>query len=266
MATYLAFSALDDLAFASEGGELDIPTLRGKYAPKKLGPILELLMLVEGNILPRDTAKILSAHNGASPLLRAFATQEDSWGSDEGRYGLLRTKSSTSVAVLEGFLLAARRAAANIAGLQGSAPLQLVAAMEELRSNILDHSEAETTGLIAFRAAKGEFEFVAADTGIGVLQSLTTCTDYSHLTNDGDAMRLALHDGTSRHGSASNHGYGFCDLFRSLTYLRAFLRFRSGGSALTIDGVHPGLESAQLSQKPMYRGFFIGVRCRDCST
>ena len=258
----LTFAAVDDVAFAAETGQLDASLVRGLYVPKTLSPLLELFMLVKSGAIPCETEDLLHERNGATALFRALDNEQESWVSRDGRHGILRTGPPQTVAGTEGFLLAAKSAATHISRVPGSAPAHLIAAMEEMRSNILDHSEAESTGVVAFRAAKGVFEFVAADLGIGVLRSLTKCSDYASLTNHGEALNLALHEGTSRHGASSNHGYGFRDLFRSVVYLQADLRFRSGDYALIMDGTNSDLATARLSQKPMYKGFFVGAQCR----
>ena len=257
----LTFSAVDDLAFAAEAGCFDLGNVRGRYEPRSLSPLLELLMLNKAGAVP-NAAELLPALNGAAPIVRAFEKDEIVSVSKDGRHGLLRIGAAQSVAATEGFWLSASRAASKIAQVPGGAPAHLVAAMEEMGSNILDHSQAASTGLVAFRAAQGDFEFVAADLGIGVLRSLSSCDAYAHLTNHGDALRLVLHEGTSRFGANSNHGYGFRDLFTALLHLRSLLRFRSGDYALTMDGTNPGLESARLSQKASFGGFFVSVRCR----
>jgi anti-sigma regulatory factor (Ser/Thr protein kinase) len=67
---------------------------------------------------------------------------------------------------------------------------QFAAAVGELYSNIYDRSAAPATGLVAFRAVPNRFEFVVADRGIGVLESLRSCTTYSGLSGHGEALRL----------------------------------------------------------------------------
>lgn len=153
-------------------------------------------------------------------------------------------------------------AARDVAKLPGNTPGQLVAAMRELESNIHEHSDAASTGVLAFRAVGGVFEFVAADLGVGVLTSLKKCADYSLLSDHGDALEVALKDGASRFGSNSNRGYGFRPIFIGLLNLRGALRFRSGDHALTMDGTSPNLATAQLAQKPLIKGFFASITCR----
>jgi hypothetical protein len=156
----------------------------------------------------------------------------------------------------------AQRAARDVAGLPGSTPGQLVAAMEELENNIHEHSEAPDTGILAFRATPAVFEFVAADRGIGILRSLQRCSIFADLDDHGRAIQAAISDGTSRFGSDSRRGYGFRPIFLGLANLQGSLRFRSGDHALLIDGTSPDLKTAQLAQKPMLDGFLASVQCQ----
>jgi hypothetical protein len=54
-----------------------------------------------------------------------------------------------------------------------------LAQMARMQSVIYEHSQAPQTGIVAFRARSGTFEFVVCDSGIGVLQSLTSCPEFS---------------------------------------------------------------------------------------
>jgi anti-sigma regulatory factor (Ser/Thr protein kinase) len=159
------------------------------------------------------------------------------------------------------FLMDAQRAARDVACPPGSVSGQLAAAMEELENNIHEHSDAATTGLLAFRAAPGAFEFVVADRGIGILTSLRRCPLYTAVSDHGKALESALTDGISRFGSESGRGHGFRPIFLGLANLRGSLRFRSGDHALLIDGTSPSLMTARLAQKPLLDGFFASISC-----
>jgi hypothetical protein len=130
-----------------------------------------------------------------------------------------------------------------------------------MESNILEHSERSSTGLLAFQARKSHFEFVVADSGVGVLATLREAPEYRNLSDHGRAMHAALQDGVSRYGRAANRGNGFRDLFLGLANLNADLRFRSGDHALTISGPRPDLKMARLDQKAHFQGFLASVRC-----
>lgn len=81
--------------------------------------------------------------------------------------------------------------------------------------------------LIAYKAAAGILDFVVADRGVGVLNTLRDVKVYATLLDAGRALELALTDGVSRYGPASSHGHGFRPIFVGLANLPAELRFRS---------------------------------------
>jgi anti-sigma regulatory factor (Ser/Thr protein kinase) len=138
----------------------------------------------------------------------------------------------------------------------------LIGAMREIEENVHLHSERSQDGIVGYRGTEQEFEFVIADSGIGILNSLRTSPDYAHLSDAGSAIKTALSDGESRLRYASpGRGFGFRDLFVGLANLNGELRFRSGDHALTIDGTSPSLITARLSQKVEIPGFLAGVVC-----
>ena len=264
MSRGLSFRDVDGLGFvaANDGDATQLPAA---YAAGSLGPLFELLHLVAGGRLPKHPhgGNWLAA-NGATPMVKALHDGQGWWLSpDSRRMGFLRARrvGPDADSRLTSFLLNAHTAARAVAGLPVHAARHLAAAMEELENNIHEHSEASDTGIIAFRATSGIFEFVAADRGIGVLQSLRRCPAYNHIADHGTALRAALETGTSRFGPNSGHGNGFRPIFLGLANLNGALRFRSGDHALTIDGSSPQLTTSQLQQKPQLDGFFVSVRC-----
>jgi len=66
-----------------------------------------------------------------------------------------------------------------MAGFPARIAQQLAAAIGELHSNIYDHSGAPGTGLLVFRAGLNNFEFVVADHGAGILETLRGCSEYA---------------------------------------------------------------------------------------
>jgi anti-sigma regulatory factor (Ser/Thr protein kinase) len=148
------------------------------------------------------------------------------------------------------------------AGFSREIASRLTGAIGEMQSNIYEHSQASCTGIVAFKAMPGTFEFVVCDRGVGALQSLKTCPSYATLTDHGQALKLTLSDGVSRHGPGSGRGLGFQPLFRGLANLNGVLRFRSGNAALTIEGQDPRALPVKLWQKPMINGFIASVICR----
>lgn len=261
----LTFSEIDGLSFAAAAEHLNAAQLPGHYVPNCLGPLLELLYLVAGGQMPSVVVRRCLAPNGARHLIAALDDDRERWLSGDRRLGFIRTLRSGPLAgnCLTEFLMSARRAARDVSRLPGPAPVQLVAAMEELENNIHEHSEASDTGILAFRAAPDVFEFVAADRGIGIMESLRRCPEFAAMTDHGRAMEEALADGTSRFGSDGGRGLGFRSIFLGLLYLYGSLRFRTGDHTLTMDGNGPKPSSAQLAQKPAIKGFFASVLCRN---
>ena len=265
----LTFTAVDGLGFAAATDSLDAARRSAPYAPHSLGPLLELFYIAASGQLPPPAGGAWTAQNGAAPMIDALKDGRESWVDSDGhRIGFIRAVRAepNGDAVLTKFLMEAKRAATEIARLPGTAPGELVAAMVELQDNIHEHSDAPGTGILAFRAATGVFEFVAADRGIGVLRSLTRSRKFADLTNHGKALETAVTDGSSRFDNDGRRGHGFRPIFLGLMNLYGSLRFRSGDYALLMDGTSPGPATAQVAQKPFLEGFFASIRCHSVPT
>ena len=259
----LLFSDVDGLAFAATHGKLEEVKLPAIYVPHRLGPLLELMQLFAGGRLPRPGKWLVL--NGAAPLVGALEQASESWVSPIQRHiGFIRAArlGPDGDGRLTGFLMNAKRAGREVAGLTAAVSGQLVAAMAELENNIHEHADAPETGILAYRAEPGAFEFVVADRGVGILRSLRRCAAHAGLTDEGKALEAALTDGVSRHGPNSNHGHGFRPIFTGLVSLHGELRFRSGDHAITMDGTSPALTTSRITQKASIDGFFASVRCR----
>jgi len=257
----LDFQALDGLAFAAARGRLgnQIPVL----SAQELGPLVELHQLAASGLLPPPHQCPWLAPAELAGLIHALAEGRREWLCPNGRQlGLLRTGSTspTDTIVWTKFGLAAQQAA-SAAGFPRMVAAQLSAAAGELYSNIYEHSGAASTGLIAFLATPGSFEFAVCDSGVGVLASLRSCPEYRTLADAGAALQFAISDGVSRHGSGAHRGHGFRPLFVGLANLKSLLRFRSGDHVLTIDGTIAGSMPSRPAQKPSARGLLISVRC-----
>jgi hypothetical protein len=256
------FSELDGLAFAAERGLLgaELPRMDAS----EIGPIFELGLLAKSGLMswPGESGWLLL--NGTSSLIAGLAKRKHLWTCPKTRaMGLYRTYATAphDESLWIEFGVAAQYCASQ-AGFSRDEGAQLVGAIGEMQSNIYEHSKAPATGIVAFRGAPGVFEFVLADRGIGVLESLRGCSEYSNLTSYGQALQMTLTEGVSRHGSSCGRGLGFRPLFRGLSNLSGSLRFRSGDYALTIEGKSPGIIPAKLWQKPPLNGFFASVVCR----
>jgi hypothetical protein len=264
----LTFSAVDGLGFAAATGSLEAAHKSAPYAPSSLGPLLELLSIEAMGQLPPPPNGSWMTKNGAGRMVEALKEGRESWvGGESRRTGFVQAMraETTGDAVWTKFLMGAKKAATDIARLPTTTSGQLIAAMGELHSNIHEHSEAPGTGILAFRAAKGVFEFVAVDRGIGVLRSLKRAKRFAGLADHGRALEAAVTEGTSRFESDARRGYGFRPIFLGLVNLYGSLRFRSGDYGLLMDGTSPGPATAQIAQKPRIDGFLVSVRCHSVS-
>jgi hypothetical protein len=152
--------------------------------------------------------------------------------------------------------------AAVAAGLAKGRVSGLMGALGELQDNVFEHSGQPASGIVAYAASDGAFEFVVADAGRGVLASLRENPEFSGLAHSGAALRVAASDGASRHARSTGRGYGIGQLFRALAHDAAELRFRSGDHALLLWGDAPSLTGqVELAQKAWLDGLTISVRC-----
>jgi anti-sigma regulatory factor (Ser/Thr protein kinase) len=259
----LTFEVVDDLVGAYARDRLK-GTPQVRFAVTELCPLIELMMEdSNGRIGPLLHTPWLDATTQID-LRAALASNQNLWLDDGRRRGFMRTIFDPRVEADDlqrnRFLIAARSAAEQC-GLTKTTAQCLAATLRELESNIHEHSEAAETGILAFQARPSLFEFVAADSGIGVLATLREDEEFADLTDHGIAMHAALQENVSRYGRDSGHGNGFRDLFLGLAHLNADLRFRSGDHALLINGPQPELKTARLAQKSPYKGFLAAVRC-----
>lgn len=258
---YLLFRDVDELAFAAARGKLyraKPPTI---YTPQRLGPLMELLHLSAGGKVP--CPKSWFTVNSTTSFVDILEQARESWVSPVNHHlGFIRALHCAGTENrLTAFLMKAQRAGREISGMSRAISSQLVAAMQELENNIHEHSDASATGILAYKAEPGVFEFVVGDHGIGILGSLRRSTAYADLTDEGKALETGLMEGVSRHGPNSNRGYGFRPIFVGLANLYGELRFRSGDHAIMMDGTNRVLATARISQKAPIDGFFASVRC-----
>ena len=138
---------------------------------------------------------------------------------------------------------------------------QLAGTFGEMVSNLVEHSEHPETGLVGYQWRPGEFEYVVADNGIGLLNSLKQHPAYAALVDTGQALDTALQDGESRHGRQARRGTGFNMLILNIASHHSYLRFRSGDHCHTIDGTRlsPRL-TTQLGSD--FQGFLVSIVCR----
>lgn len=260
----LTFEAVDDLTGAYARGMLNPARVNVLFSPSRLGPLIELALTANSDRHgPLLNGSFLD-HLTQCDLRAALSSPHNIWFDGARRRGFMRTvfdpSSNDDTPTRTSFYMAARVSAGAV-GFSTLVSQSLAAAMREMESNIHEHSGKAGTGILAFHAASTHFEFVAADSGNGVLATLRTAPEFRTLTDHGRAMHAAMQEGVSKYGRAANRGNGFRDLFIGLANLNADLRFRSGDHALSIGGTNPELKMARLDQKPNFQGFLASVRC-----
>jgi hypothetical protein len=236
------------------------PRLDGKtFRAEAVGPIIEVTNLVAGETLKRLRSSSWFEEGPLTSLLDAVLVRRVHWLDSDGRRGLVSGRGIDEERVLTSFKIDAHKAALG-AGF-AAAPL-LIAAMGELIGNVVDHSEAPESGVAIFAARPGMFEFVVADSGIGVLRSVTKNPEHARLQDEGAALTAIVESSVSRFERGTGHGNGFRPIFERLADMTGELRFRSGDYALSLDGRFGDRIGRQLSQKPRLYGFFAAVVCQ----
>jgi anti-sigma regulatory factor (Ser/Thr protein kinase) len=260
----LTFEVVDDLVGAHARGRL-AGQPRTLYSVTEVCPLIELMFAAtNGRVGPLLRTAWLD-NTTQIDLRTALLSQHNIWLDGSRRRGFMRTTFDPLVEnddLQRNRFLIAARSAAECAGLDKRTAQCLAAALREMESNIHEHSRRAASGILAFQSAPNQFEFVAADGGVGVLATLREAEEFSNLTDHGLAIHAALQENVSRYGTNSGRGNGFRDLFIGLAHLNADLRFRSGDHALLIGGPQPELKTARLAQKTPFRGFLAAGRCR----
>jgi hypothetical protein len=148
--------------------------------------------------------------------------------------------------------------AAKKAGLSLKFAQGLVATLDDMANNAADHCENPRTAIVGYKWTAGSFEYIVADAGIGVLKSLHTCSEYSFVSDSGEALEIAIQSGESRYGKGSGHGLGFDHLVLNIANRNSRLRFRSGDYSLTLDGLTQPTEKIIRPCSDL-QGFLISV-------
>lgn len=230
------------------------------FRAETLGPVIEFANLSDCEPLSDLRAAQWFEEGSLTPVLNALTEKKTRWLASDGRRGLLIGRGLESEDHVADFKFDAHKAALAISSSKTAA--LIVAAIGELAGNVIDHSEAGETGIALFSTDSRTFEFVVADSGIGILKSLTRNPEYAHFQDESTALAAAVESGVSRFNRNTGHGSGFRPIFEKLADMTGRLRFRSGGYALSLDGRFGDRISRQISQKPKMPGFFAAVTCQ----
>lgn len=260
-----SFEAADDLLWQAVAGRL--PTLGSVTLGRsgRIGPLVELAMATSA--LPDAFSAVTVEPPVFHQITRAFREGVVSGAGARDRAGVFPLSrydpdcDGPEHLVWDQWAKHTENAAV-VAGLARGLAAGLMGALGELLDNVFEHSGRPESGVVAYAASDGAFEFVVADVGRGVLASLRENPDFAGLSDSGTALRVAVSDGVSRHARSSGHGYGIGQLFRALAHNSAELRFRSGDHALRLWGDAPSLAGhVELAQKAWLDGLAVSVRC-----
>lgn len=249
----LTFALLDDISLGMQSNTITAASLP-RIRAEDLGPLLELRhtgLLKDSNWL--DTGRHAALIRGLASGSKWYQASDD--------------QGFVSVAAIESeyenwtdFAMRAKRAATN-AGFAADDAGQLVAAMGELRSNILEHSKRKDTGYLVYDVTPARFDFVVADAGIGVLESLRSHPHFANVTDAGTALQLALSEGVSRFHDDKDRGRGFRPIFVGLANASRHLRFRSADHSREIVRSSDRALLAATHQRARLAGFLCCVTC-----
>lgn len=230
----------------------------------RIGPLVELALASFSN--PTGYPKI-NVRGNRNRQLRAAVENHCLSGSELGSiFGVFPLAlQQSSPGQWDSWCLRLQHAAER-SGFPKSFAQGIAAAVGELVDNVGEHSRRIESGIAAFAAGAKSIEFVVADAGIGVLDSLRQNPDFANLRDSGEALREAAKDGVSSISTASGRGYGIGQLFRALAGWDGEVRFRSGDHSLTIRGDSLSLSGGlEIAQRPVFDGLTISILCRNQS-
>lgn len=254
----LTFDLVDDICLGVQSGTLTEAHLPPTHADG-LGPLLELRH-TQPNILNGDGGGLWLAADSYRELMRNMRVTDAWFEPTSGHQGYISVdKLRRDELAWTDFVLRAKRAAISV-GFSDDYGGKLTAAIGEFYANVIDHSGHIDTGYVVYSASSGRFEFVVADAGVGVLNSLRSNPAYAHLTDAGTALEFALDEGVSRY-IEQGHGFGFRPLFVGLANISRYMRFRSDDHSRSLTRKADGSIDAQTSQLASTNGFFCCVVC-----
>ncbi len=240
------------LALAAKNiSEADLPSIKAAH----LGPLVELRH--SGVQLQSCRWLDIGRHGQLACALESGVK----WFSNSGAQGCVKVSQITADRRFWTEFAMRGKKAATQSGFAADTAGQLFAAIGELRDNICEHSENPASGYLIYDAAPGHFEFVVADSGVGVLTSLRSHHYYSHVTDAGTALNLALSEGVSRHHDDRGRGRGFRPIFVGLANASEHLRFCSGDHTREMMRAKDRGVLSSTRQRAPLNGFFCSVRC-----
>lgn len=259
----LTFELVDDLAFAAQRGQGRLESHVVATKPTLLGPLIEYVWLRRRLPLPSLTTA------QSTPLTDEFRRFASTTSHAAGSLNDGAVQDFIHVpASFDGFrstawvtFMSRMRFAAEAHGFSTPQATGLVAALGEMASNAFEHSQKPETAIAAFRTETSIFEFVVADAGIGAAASLRLSPEFQHIHDTGEALKLCITDGVSRHGHDAKRGHGFQELFSRLADFNARVRIRSDDQVVDLRGDCLGPRLAIPAGRAPMRGFLVSTQC-----
>jgi hypothetical protein len=221
----LDFETLDDLSLAFQRGKIAANRQIAIREFVGLGPLIEFGLDRVGDNC-RFSKIRLAASRELETLISVVEGRQPVGGKGSSQIGFFPMSKSAEDQLDDDRWLEwkyhTQRSAEEV-GLTKRAAQGIVSAIDELSSNIYEHSGNAETGIVAYRTSSSGFEFVIADRGIGVRQSLRGSPQFSEVADSGEALRLALQPGYSRFGINVGRGFGFRPLFSTLAGMNGFV-------------------------------------------
>jgi hypothetical protein len=253
---------LDELAVAPIAAVNATLVELGNIFANRVGPIVEYELFRRHN---RPELPPLHAYCD-SPIVQYIAKLLDGQSSQHANLSLQSTVADTvgippslgADAAWTAFVKRAE-ATARAVGFTDSVSAGLAGAIRELADNVIQHSEASASGIAAFARVADRFEYVVADSGIGMLASLRRAPEFRSLRDDLEALPLAVTPGVSRHGRSVGYGYGYRAVFLPLRAAYGSVRLRSGRAVLQMAGAGPRPVQGRCSQRPYHQGVAVSV-------
>jgi hypothetical protein len=268
----LSTQLADDLRAAAEGGPLPAAAA-DRVSAIPLASALEIVCAWDGweRAGRADAAALLPAWARRFPIVararaalalgRADAVGD--WDAPPTEVRPVPTRAAISGAEFTTFEQRFKRSLERNGGFAPRLATALSAAFHEMVDNVIQHSgpsdAAPARGIIGYSVGQGTMTFAVADLGRGVLTSLRTNPAWIGLGSSREALVRAIRDRATRRTNVPKGG-GFDQVHRALADRNGVLRFRSGDSALTLDGRGQDRQ-VTTSDSPAMAGFQLSVTC-----
>ena len=257
------FDVVDDVVSAALSGRLRESDPIVLVSADRLAPLVE--MAIASRASPQQFANVSCEGCGADAVRRALdeeAISGNGYGENLGVLPMTRDENTQPGGDrYEQWMLRFQNAAAAI-GFQKPFARQLAAALGEISDNVFLHSRTASVALAGFWIRENSVEFVVADSGIGVLDSLKTNPVHAHLKDAGQALTAIVSEGATRFEAGTGHGQGIKQFLRAIAGQHGHVRFRSGDHALTLSGdLTAGVGTLRVAGKGQLRGLTVSVQC-----